>query len=355
MGKTVYLQEGQLRKMFRYMEENPIDRDRYEMINEAYSRVNNIDEIVDGIYEFLIEKGPGLLRYNKEKIKLTTKYGVDYWIYKFKGRIGELNNEFFNGLEIWGDLYYCGNEDKYYRYLKSTPGTNNFVLRRNGYFDTRTGGGMALFTPIYFYKNQIYVDKNLLKHEITHYYQILLNPAHEDDEKFKNYAKTYKNNEKLSQITTNELVKDATDIMYFFMPTEIAANTARLDGELRDLGINRKNYSTIFQETPLYEDYSYAIRFYNNLKNASDEEWDFLRKELQKAKVFHEETRLNRTTDTLFFKKLFLQYIDKQIIYFNKRVQKAKDSAVGAYQGKREDETYTTKNQRLSGQRINRV
>jgi hypothetical protein len=355
MGKKFMLTEKQLNELYEYLEENPIDRNRYGIIHEAFGQVNNVDEIVEDVYDYLLRCAKTVLKNKNLKrsqiVSLRTRNNVGYNIRMFWDNFTKpLSTKYIFKLYFSVCVYDCGDDEMLVKSVENTKNVEKYKMGKETF--EHDGWQPKLVSYIYSYKGQVFINKNKLKHEIVHYYQQMLNPEWATEKKARQFHQHYDKIVDISNKSTNLKVKEMTSLLYFLMPGEISANMGYLRGHLENMGANRKNYKEKYKETWIYGEYQNMKALYNEITSFDDYDWEGIRKAMQYSGAFHKQSSMAKAPDAKRFKNRCLQYINKQIEYLDKKIQQTFEYVIGAYQGKRDDETYTTKNQRLSGQPI---
>jgi hypothetical protein len=339
---------------------NPLNNKQLCLMNEAYSQINNLDNIIKDIYNTFINNYKMSGSYNEfyklnymNSLKHENNYEIDIdknITVAFKKYIdtNDIKSKYLKQVRYSFSLFFL-----YEEYINNYNSFSNISFFQNsenryqfGSDGAYSGDLISLTIPGVIYKDNYYVNlnvtKNLIRHEITHYYQNLLNLKINN-----NSYENIKFHEKYSKIigdlnNENKIFKILTNFLYYFHHDEVMANTNQLSGQLSDLGTNKNNYKDIFNKT------SVGIEEIFKDKNI---DWDEIRNFMQSKDYFEKKSTLGKTRDDSVFKEQLYKLFQNKKEFCNKKFQKTIEYVIGAYKGKRDNEQYTSKNQRLSGQK----
>jgi hypothetical protein len=345
---------------------NPIADESLSYLNEAFNQINNLDVIVDEIYDNLINKYKIVdTGKNFQQIKgiqtdnLSDTFDFTSAGYEMHGAIYEnqtkIHSAYLKNTECFFTLFILNEEyfNNFSTFAKCNEFINANIKHQYSMDGGHTGKIIYLNIPAVKYKGNIFTNlriaKNSIRHEITHYYQNILNPYLKTSSGAGKYYQHYTNIIKHLNVNNAE-VRIITSCLYFFDMNEVTANANELTGQLYDFGVNRNNYKTVFNKTNVGQDYNNLINDVNGLFNSNTTDWEYIRKFMQNKKYFRDNSTLAKTTDINVFKKHLYEYIQKGKEYCWSKFLKSIEYAIGGYNGKQKDVKYTTKNQRYSGQ-----
>jgi len=211
-------------------------------------------------------------------------------------------------------MFLCSNEEEteYYKRNELT----NCNIRFNGHSFELYIGFCIL--------NGRYSGERLktdIVHEITHFNQGANNNKLKTQKDIDDYNAQYNRITDAYFKQDEGTLKNTSYLCYFFTKSEISANINGLYSELYHInGIDKLNYKNYYQNTDVFNKFSYAIEMYNDLANVPDNMWDKIRETCQTYKFFKPEMILSKTTNNNVFKKDFLSYLKRMIDYTQQRV-----------------------------------
>jgi hypothetical protein len=199
------------------------------------------------------------------------------------------------------------------------------ILSENGFLNSR-------FVP-YIGSKEIYIgfeyfngkyDRKRLEsdiaHEITHYIQRANNRSLLTDKDIEEYNKQYNRITKSYLEQNDGILRNFSAICYYFTKSEISAKLNGLYTELMNNDIKYKNQVEVYKITSFYDEYSYILGLYENIKNASDDEWTAFRELAQHGEFYKPNLTLASTSTNYKFKKDFVNFTDRMIEYTNKGI-----------------------------------
>jgi hypothetical protein len=335
----------------------PVDEYAVEYICEAYTQVNNLDNIINEMINNI-----------KRELKLTEhgKFYIvgDVRLYKGYNKPGltiyndrfSLSSRYIKNAEFLLDLWIL--DEKYYKDY-SDFSKNDVFLEAYIKTDVYLSGNPAaigLRIPGFQYKGNKYIGlnifQNVIAHEITHYYQIISNPVYLNPRKALEYNTQYSNINTQRKTNDDEFLKKISHLMYYLTYSEISAECNSLSIEMKKLNADRNNYKEVFNKTPVGKEYNKMLSIVKEFDKYEEKDWQRLIDFTQAKQFFKSESTLGKTKDLGIFKKYFLNYIKKHVDYANEKYRKAMYYAIDAYKGKNDDVIYSTHNKNISGQPI---
>jgi hypothetical protein len=341
----------------------PVDVNRLEFLNEAYSQVNNLDAIIDEVYiNFtntynLTPASNGYLQVNGTyRMNLEGTFDLPLGSIQIGGICykdkSKFNSKYVKGVEFALKFYFL--DGKYMNYFSQFCQQKTF---KEAAITTQvTSHGIAskileLNIPGVINGRNVFIHpqlaENAIRHEITHYYQKILNPAFNDPKTAEEYHTQYGN------ITSglkhsDDMIRKLSFVLYFLTPSEVLANVNSLSNNLKQLGANKNNYQDVFNKTEVGERYNNVNNYIAEIFRDSTIDWDEFRKYMQSQKYFEKKSTLGSTQNGDAFKRHLQSYIQKEKKWADDKFQKSIIFAIGGYSGKRDDVQYSTHNTRIT-------
>jgi hypothetical protein len=357
------IQKAELKEE-RIYNRQPLRMDRLIFLNEAYSHVNNLDEIVDEIYNSLIYHLK-LSQINGKCFQVGLQYNlceiiektVDYDLYNYSFPVLMVKSKFISKTKFGFHLFVL-HEDK-------TGDYENFIKReefKDALFNIIYSTGprepysylLTLNIPLFIVrgKTYCYLDVDLvIRHEIAHYYQKTLNPIYKDKDKALAYKHNYAQRVN-GMLDINPVVKKLSYVLYFLTPTEVSANVQSLTKDLQNRNAYITNYKKVMNSTDIGKEYNKVKSIIDEIFNNEKINWDIIIAHMQNNDFFEKKSTLGKTKDAKIFKQKLFDYISDEMEYADEKFQKSIDIAIGVYKGKREDEVYSTHNTRITNNNI---
>jgi hypothetical protein len=297
---------------------------------EAWGQVNNMDQIIDDLIEFIDDGWDSCKSTIPENEVFTDsngrRYNCPHYIYKcpFKNS--------YVGTILVTINYYAPQYQQTYNLLSST------ILKNSISVDYRIRNGIRyyfhdLILSLVINRGKPQLDKirGVIAHEITHCFQSEFNDKTHNPQgnrKFHNYYSNILNY--LENNNPGTTIYTIVQILYGFIKTELTANLNKLRQELESGGVNRKNSNFILANCICYKQYKSLIENFNTVMNNGELDWDDIRKTLQDDVVaFDLGSAMAKATTGAQFKKALHTYLSNQINYYNKSVTRTVNYVTG--------------------------
>jgi len=290
-----------------------------KQLKEAQIVLKNSQTIINSIYSDIVDE---LNSINISAISKTELIDNIFYVnvYSFS-----INKEYHPQLKPFRVFIYLYNtpHQNYYNYLFNSE-YNGCKFGQIRYIHGQEEYQVIMKIPLLngqFDKNNLY---SALSHEITHSMQLSLNPEY--DGTVNSYEELNKQYFKIA----DNLPDDGDNIgivkylLYFLGNKEIQAFGSEIYGYLNSAHANKHNYKQILSQYGGYQNLSEVYKIFDKLKELPIDEWEDIRKQLQKADIFNRSNTLKSTNATLEkYRNTIIRNMENQMKVLRKTVNRA--------------------------------